>query len=171
MNTVDERAGMLATAEDVAAARSLPRDVLARAIARYEEARELAARAAELAGMDRRLGPWAELEAADLADAGAHLVRVVAAAGLDLARLLDLVDVPVGPELAAHPDDRPAWVDDAMRAAEGMGEAACMARLFGPRSHREPIAGWLDVVLVRVKELGRGEATRRLLGAPGQGAG
>ena len=58
-------------------------DIMDRRIARWREAQAFAERARELAGIDRRLDRWAELESAEACHAERALVRAILATAPD----------------------------------------------------------------------------------------
>ena len=79
-----------------------------------------------------------------------------------LADLLDLADVGAGPAPAVRADPAPAWVVDLMTAVDQLGDVESMRRVFGPTTGRTSTPEWRELVLSRLKELGRGEASRRV---------
>ena len=73
-----------------------------------------------------------------------------------------LADVSAGPAPTVRVDHAPAWVTDLMMAVDHIGGREAMGRVFGATAARGFAIGWRDLVLGQIKELGRGEASRRV---------
>ena len=159
------------TAADLEAMRSLPRDVVGRAVAGHHEAAARAERARELAELDPRLDRWAELEAEAAAVAGLWLAGVIRAAvpnpgdratrGIRHEGTLYLATPAAG--------DSGGWVllvvDDSavLDSAHGLAFEPAPGVFAGRPA-------WLERAMAAAEELGEVEARRRAFGpAAGRG--